>query len=71
MLEELCGQMGIINSQEVQEFALFLIKGEGESGVGEGRATGMGLGGSLTCQFTPLPAASVLEQQGGLWAALA
>jgi myosin-15 len=30
VLEELCGQMGIINSQEVQEFALFLIKGEGD-----------------------------------------
>lgn len=31
MLEELCGQMGITDSEEVQEFALFLIKGEGES----------------------------------------
>ncbi|KAL1779953.1 myosin XVB [Sigmodon hispidus] len=30
VLEELCGQMGITDSQEVQEFALFLIKGEGE-----------------------------------------
>lgn len=39
VLEELCGQMGITDSQEVQEFALFLIKGEGEP---RGR-------GSLTC----------------------
>ncbi|OBS60164.1 hypothetical protein A6R68_08692, partial [Neotoma lepida] len=30
VLEELCGQMGITDLQEVQEFALFLIKGEGE-----------------------------------------
>lgn len=30
MLEELCGQMSIMDPQEVQEFALFLIKGEGE-----------------------------------------
>uniref|UniRef100_A0A8C6QU39 Myosin XVB n=1 Tax=Nannospalax galili TaxID=1026970 RepID=A0A8C6QU39_NANGA len=30
VLEELCGQMGITDPQEVQEFALFLIKGEGE-----------------------------------------
>lgn len=30
VLGELCGQMGITDSQEVQEFALFLIKGEGE-----------------------------------------
>lgn len=30
MLEEMCGQMGITDSEEVQEFALFLIKGEGE-----------------------------------------
>ncbi|XP_028608612.1 myosin XVB [Grammomys surdaster] len=30
VLEELCGQMGITDSEEVQEFALFLIKGEGE-----------------------------------------
>uniref|UniRef100_A0A2K6S0B0 Myosin XVB n=1 Tax=Saimiri boliviensis boliviensis TaxID=39432 RepID=A0A2K6S0B0_SAIBB len=28
--EELCRQMGIMEPQEVQEFALFLIKGEGE-----------------------------------------
>nr|XP_012309121.2 LOW QUALITY PROTEIN: myosin XVB [Aotus nancymaae] len=28
--EELCRQMGIVEPQEVQEFALFLIKGEGE-----------------------------------------
>lgn len=31
VLEEMCGQMGITDSQEVQEFALFLIKGEGEA----------------------------------------
>lgn len=30
VLEELCGKMGIRDPQEVQEFALFLIKGEGE-----------------------------------------
>uniref|UniRef100_A0A8C9P7C7 Myosin XVB n=1 Tax=Spermophilus dauricus TaxID=99837 RepID=A0A8C9P7C7_SPEDA len=30
VLEELCGQMGIRDPQEVEEFALFLIKGEGE-----------------------------------------
>ncbi|XP_012891930.1 PREDICTED: uncharacterized protein LOC106001376 [Dipodomys ordii] len=30
VLEELCGQMGITDPQEVQEFALFLIKGEGD-----------------------------------------
>ncbi|XP_077019366.1 myosin XVB [Tamandua tetradactyla] len=30
VLEELCGQMGVTDSQEVQEFALFLIKGEGD-----------------------------------------
>lgn len=30
MLEELCGKMGITDPEEVQEFALFLIKGEGE-----------------------------------------
>ncbi|KAH0518668.1 Unconventional myosin-XVB [Microtus ochrogaster] len=30
VLQELCGQMGITDPQEVQEFALFLIKGEGE-----------------------------------------
>lgn len=30
VLEELCGQMGISDPQELQEFALFLIKGEGE-----------------------------------------
>lgn len=30
MLEEMCGQMGVTDSEEVQEFALFLIKGEGE-----------------------------------------
>ncbi|XP_070082078.1 myosin XVB isoform X5 [Equus caballus] len=30
VLEELCGQMSIMDPQEVQEFALFLIKGEGE-----------------------------------------
>uniref|UniRef100_A0A8C2VBZ5 Myosin XVB n=1 Tax=Chinchilla lanigera TaxID=34839 RepID=A0A8C2VBZ5_CHILA len=30
VLEEMCGQMGITDPQEVQEFALFLIKGEGE-----------------------------------------
>lgn len=30
VLEELCGQMGITDLEEVQEFALFLIKGEGE-----------------------------------------
>lgn len=30
VLEELCGQMGVLDSGEVQEFALFLIKGEGE-----------------------------------------
>lgn len=31
VLEELCGKMGITEPEEVQEFALFLIKGEGES----------------------------------------
>lgn len=30
VLEELCGQMGILDPGEVQEFALFLIKGAGE-----------------------------------------
>ncbi|XP_010854805.1 PREDICTED: unconventional myosin-XV-like [Bison bison bison] len=30
VLEELCRQMGITDPQEVQEFALFLIKGDGE-----------------------------------------
>ncbi|XP_019499778.1 PREDICTED: myosin XVB [Hipposideros armiger] len=30
VLEELCGKMGILDPGEVQEFALFLIKGEGE-----------------------------------------
>ncbi|KAK7805316.1 hypothetical protein U0070_027155 [Myodes glareolus] len=30
VLQELCGQMGITDPQEVQEFAIFLIKGEGE-----------------------------------------
>lgn len=30
VLEEMCGQMGVTDSEEVQEFALFLIKGEGE-----------------------------------------
>lgn len=30
VLEELCGQMGITDLEEVQEFALFIIKGEGE-----------------------------------------
>ncbi|XP_075415810.1 myosin XVB [Tenrec ecaudatus] len=30
VLEELCGHMGITEPQEVQEFALFLIRGEGE-----------------------------------------
>uniref|UniRef100_A0A287BQQ6 Myosin XVB n=1 Tax=Sus scrofa TaxID=9823 RepID=A0A287BQQ6_PIG len=30
LLEELCRQMGIGDPQEVQEFALFLIKGDGE-----------------------------------------
>lgn len=30
VLEELCEQMGITDAEEVQEFALFLIKGEGE-----------------------------------------
>ncbi|KAM8784457.1 myosin XVB [Rhynchonycteris naso] len=30
VLEELCGQMSITDAKEVQEFALFIIKGEGE-----------------------------------------
>uniref|UniRef100_A0A8C9CP06 Uncharacterized protein n=1 Tax=Phocoena sinus TaxID=42100 RepID=A0A8C9CP06_PHOSS len=30
VLEEMCGQMGITDPHEVQEFALFLIKGEGQ-----------------------------------------
>ncbi|KAB0368027.1 hypothetical protein FD755_021351 [Muntiacus reevesi] len=30
VLEELCRQMGITDPQEVQEFALFLVKGDGE-----------------------------------------
>lgn len=30
VLEDLCQQMGITDPQEVQEFALFLIKREGE-----------------------------------------
>ena len=30
MLEELCRQIGITDPQEMQEFALFLIKKEGE-----------------------------------------
>uniref|UniRef100_A0A8D2CN25 FERM central domain-containing protein n=1 Tax=Sciurus vulgaris TaxID=55149 RepID=A0A8D2CN25_SCIVU len=30
VLEELCGQMGIRDPREVEEFALFLIRGEGE-----------------------------------------
>ncbi|KAM5309126.1 myosin XVB [Glossophaga mutica] len=30
VLEEVCGQMGITGPEEVQEFALFLIKGEGK-----------------------------------------
>ncbi|KAF6095618.1 myosin XVB [Phyllostomus discolor] len=30
VLEEMCGQMGISDPKEVQEFALFLIKGEGK-----------------------------------------
>nr|KAF6296413.1 myosin XVB [Myotis myotis] len=30
VLEELCGKMGITEPEEVQEFALFLIQGEGE-----------------------------------------
>ncbi|XP_066239718.1 myosin XVB [Saccopteryx leptura] len=30
VLEELCGQMSITDAEEVQEFALFIIKGEGE-----------------------------------------
>nr|XP_034363961.1 myosin XVB [Arvicanthis niloticus] len=30
VLEEMCGQMGVTDLEEVQEFALFLIKGEGE-----------------------------------------
>lgn len=31
VLEELCEKMGITEPEEVQEFALFLIKGEGEA----------------------------------------
>ena len=30
VLEELCRQMGIMDPQEVQEFALFLVKGDSE-----------------------------------------
>lgn len=30
VLEELCEKMGIMDPEEVQEFALFLVKGEGE-----------------------------------------
>ncbi|XP_006886433.1 PREDICTED: unconventional myosin-XV-like [Elephantulus edwardii] len=30
VLEELCGRMGIMDPQEMQEFALFVIKGEGD-----------------------------------------
>ena len=30
VLEEMCGEMGIMDPKEVQEFALFLIKGEGK-----------------------------------------
>lgn len=38
LLEELCRQMGIGDPQEVQEFALFLIKGDGEPpGLGRKR----------------------------------
>lgn len=40
VLEELCGKMGITDSQEVQEFALFLIKGNGEPCEGGGRRGG-------------------------------
>lgn len=36
VLEELCGQMGITDLEEVQEFALFIIKGEGEPSQGTG-----------------------------------
>ena len=41
MLEELCRQMGITDPQEVQEFALFLIKGDSEP-PGLGRKHGQG-----------------------------
>lgn len=41
MLEELCRQMGITDPQEVQEFALFLVKGDGEP-PGLGRKHGPG-----------------------------
>lgn len=55
ILEEMCGQMGITDPQEVQEFALFLIKGEGEPRLFPAHQE----------------AASVLGQQGRLWAVLA
>lgn len=45
VLEELCGRMGITEPEEVQEFALFLIQGEGESSPG-GRTPGCIQGGS-------------------------
>lgn len=41
VLEEMCGQMGITDPKEVQEFALFLMKEEGELlGAAEGRQAG-------------------------------
>uniref|UniRef100_A0A8C0DI85 MyTH4 domain-containing protein n=1 Tax=Balaenoptera musculus TaxID=9771 RepID=A0A8C0DI85_BALMU len=40
VLEEMCGQMGITDPHEVQEFALFLIKGEGAVGLPAGEAVG-------------------------------
>lgn len=39
MLEEVCQQMGIMDPQEVQEFALFLIKREGEPLTWGGRGS--------------------------------
>lgn len=39
VLEEVCQQMGITDPQEVQEFALFLIKKEGEPLTWGGRGS--------------------------------
>lgn len=65
VLEELCGQMGILDPEEVQEFALFLIKGEGEPprqagfrGLGPPLIPGVGGGGKGGAHAGP----------AGLWA---
>lgn len=74
VLEEMCGQMGITDPHEVQEFALFLIKGEGRPpGLGRKR-------GPAGLRDMALPAKSALLATGeaaptlglaGSWAGLA